>query len=44
MGEANKYFGVFSLPNWVLITQTEYDILYFEGVLLAIEGTNCLRV
>jgi hypothetical protein len=43
MGEANKYFGVF-LPNWVLITQTEYDILYFEGVLQPIEGTNCLRV
>jgi hypothetical protein len=27
-GEAD--FSVFLLPNWVLIVQMEYDILYFK--------------
>jgi hypothetical protein len=39
-GEANKYFWVFLIVNWVLIVQTEYDILYFKWILVLIEGTN----
>jgi hypothetical protein len=29
------------MSNWVLFMQTEYNISYFEWILVPIEGTNC---
>jgi hypothetical protein len=43
-GEADKYFSVFLLPNWVLIVQMEYDILYFKWISVLIQGTNYLGI
>jgi hypothetical protein len=41
-GEAD--FSVFLLPNWVLIVQMEYDILYFKRISVLIQGTNYLGI